>query len=398
MPLPRPRSPVRSALPSRRRAGAPADGMMRIVGRAVLRDAPDFVDGRDRQLEPRAPTADRRPRRSSDGGAARSSCLASSSASRSGDIRPIAVNAFAASPTHRPPARADRPEEPTATRASNTVRQASPIMAASATCMRQTLDAGADAYRRRRPSAIIRSATPQPPPCGSFAIEGACGPGCPPRRGARGVTARQNAARLSHPSRRARDLRAADGLADAAAAPAREYARPCRLQVERCTIGAVRSRALGVDRFRRACYHHRARDDATAPAKAPLLVAACALVDADGRVLLAQRPEGKPMAGLWEFPGGKVEPGETPGGDADPRARGGTGHRRQGGLPRAAHLREPHLSGFPSADAALCLPALGRNGDRAGRPELAWVRPNRLREYPMPPADVPLVAHLTTLL
>ena len=59
-----------------------------------------------------------------------------------------------------------------------------------------------------------------------------------------------------------------------------------------------------------------------------LLVAACALIDADGRVLLARRPEGKKMAGLWEFPGGKLEPGRDSGGGADPRAEGGTRHRR----------------------------------------------------------------------
>ena len=75
-----------------------------------------------------------------------------------------------------------------------------------------------------------------------------------------------------------------------------------------------------------------------------VLVAACALIDADGRVLIAQRPAGKPMAGLWEFPGGKVEPGERPEDDADPRAEGGAGNRRQGGVSRAADLREPRLS------------------------------------------------------
>ena len=79
-----------------------------------------------------------------------------------------------------------------------------------------------------------------------------------------------------------------------------------------------------------------------------VLVAACALVDADGRVLLAQRPAGKPMAGLWEFPGGKVEAGERPEETLIRELEGGTWNRRQGGVPRAADLREPRLSGFPS--------------------------------------------------
>ena len=62
-----------------------------------------------------------------------------------------------------------------------------------------------------------------------------------------------------------------------------------------------------------------------------MLVAACALIDADGRVLIAQRPPGKPMAGLWEFPGGKVESGEQPEETSDPGVEGGTGNRRQAG-------------------------------------------------------------------
>src|ERR1700738_1230062 len=102
------------------------------------------------------------------------------------------------------------------------------------------------------------------------------------------------------------------------------------------------------------------------------LVVACALVDADKRVLIAQRPEGRTLAGMWEFPGGKVGPGGRQGGprraagaDADPRAARGNRHHRERSLPRAAHLRQPRLRGFPSVDAALHLPALGRRGDRA---------------------------------
>ena len=95
------------------------------------------------------------------------------------------------------------------------------------------------------------------------------------------------------------------------------------------------------------------------------LVAAVALIDADSRVLIAQRPEGKQLAGLWEFPGRQGRARRAAGGDPDPRAPRGARHRRAGGLPRAAHLREPRLRELPPPDAALCLPALG--GLRAGR-------------------------------
>lgn len=129
-----------------------------------------------------------------------------------------------------------------------------------------------------------------------------------------------------------------------------------------------------------------------------ILVAACALVDADGRVLLAQRPPGKPMAGLWEFPGGKVENGERP---EDTLIRE---LREELGIV----VREPCLAPLTFASHAypdfhLLMPlyvcrrwegtAVAQEGQK-----LAWVRPNRLREYPMPPADEPLVSHLTTLL
>ena len=79
------------------------------------------------------------------------------------------------------------------------------------------------------------------------------------------------------------------------------------------------------------------------PAKPVLLVAACALVDADGRVLIAQRPEGKSLAGLWEFPGGKVEPGETPEETLIRELERRTRHRDQDRLPGAADLRQPRL-------------------------------------------------------
>ena len=136
----------------------------------------------------------------------------------------------------------------------------------------------------------------------------------------------------------------------------------------------------------------------TAPERRLLLVAAVALIDADGRVLLAQRPEGRSMAGLWEFPGGKVEPGETPEAalvrELDEELGIGTWTSCLAPLTFASHAYEDfHLlmplfacrrwQGVPTA----------REGQR-----LAWVRPARLRDYPMPPADIPLVAALRDLI
>ena len=129
-----------------------------------------------------------------------------------------------------------------------------------------------------------------------------------------------------------------------------------------------------------------------------VLVAACAMLDTDGRVLIAQRPAGRPMAGLWEFPGGKVEDGERP---EDTLIRE---LKEELGI----IVDEPCLAPLAFASHAypdfhLLMPlyvcrrwegvVMAREGQR-----LAWVRPNRLRDYPMPPADEPLVAHLTTLL
>jgi len=143
----------------------------------------------------------------------------------------------------------------------------------------------------------------------------------------------------------------------------------------------------------------RAGETALEPAEKPLLlVAACALIDADGRVLLARRPEGKKMAGLWEFPGGKMDPGETP---------------------EAAIIRELHeelgidvaascLAPFAFASHAyerfhllmplfLCRRWKNIPTAREGQ-ALAWVRPERLHEYKMPPADLPLVPLLRDFL
>lgn len=133
-------------------------------------------------------------------------------------------------------------------------------------------------------------------------------------------------------------------------------------------------------------------------AKNLLLVVAVALVDADGRVLLAQRPPAKSMAGLWEFPGGKVHAGETP---------------------EAALIRELHEElGIDVKESCLAPLTFASHGYETFHllmplyvcrrwegemracegQQLAWVRPTRLADYPMPPADKPLIAMLCDLL
>ena len=129
-----------------------------------------------------------------------------------------------------------------------------------------------------------------------------------------------------------------------------------------------------------------------------VLVAACALIDVDGRVLLAQRPAGKPMAGLWEFPGGKVEGGERP---EDTLIR--ELDEELGITVREACLAPLAFASHGYPEFHLLMPLYvcrrweGTVVAREGQ-ALKWVRPNRLKDYPMPPADVPLVAHLTALL
>jgi 8-oxo-dGTP diphosphatase len=129
-----------------------------------------------------------------------------------------------------------------------------------------------------------------------------------------------------------------------------------------------------------------------------VLVAACALIDVDGRVLLAQRPAGKPMAGLWEFPGGKVESGERPEDSLIRELK-----EELGIVVREACLAPLTFASHAYPEFHLLMPLFvcrrwdGLVTPREGQ-RLAWVRPNRLREYPMPPADEPLIAHLTALL
>jgi len=128
------------------------------------------------------------------------------------------------------------------------------------------------------------------------------------------------------------------------------------------------------------------------------LVVACALIDADKRVLLAQRPEDKPMAGLWEFPGGKVEPGERPEQTLIRELREELG----------ITVSEPCLAPLTFASHAyqtfhllmplyICRRWEGMVIAREGQ-ALAWVRANKLRDYPMPAADIPLIPHLMDLL
>ncbi len=129
-----------------------------------------------------------------------------------------------------------------------------------------------------------------------------------------------------------------------------------------------------------------------------LLVAACALVDADRRVLIAQRPAGRSMAGLWELPGGKVEDGERPEEtlirELEEELGIGVSEPCLAPLAFASHTYpEFHLL----MPLYVCRRWEGIVTAKEGQ-RFAWVRPNRLREYPMPPADVPLIPHLVSLL
>jgi 8-oxo-dGTP diphosphatase len=129
-----------------------------------------------------------------------------------------------------------------------------------------------------------------------------------------------------------------------------------------------------------------------------VLVAACALVDADGRVLIAQRPEGKPMAGLWEFPGGKVELSERPEEclirELKEELDIAVSEACLAPLTFASHTYPDFHLLMP---LYVCRRWEGMVRAMEGQ-QLTWVRPNRLRDYEMPPADLPLISHLTALL
>lgn len=129
-----------------------------------------------------------------------------------------------------------------------------------------------------------------------------------------------------------------------------------------------------------------------------LIVAACALIDADGRVLIAKRPANKDMAGLWEFPGGKVDPGERP----------EMTLIRELKEELSIDVQEACLAPLTFASHTyprfqllmplwVCRRWEGTAKAMEGQ-ELAWVRPSRLRDYPMPPADEPLIPHLVELI
>lgn len=129
-----------------------------------------------------------------------------------------------------------------------------------------------------------------------------------------------------------------------------------------------------------------------------VLVAACALIDPDGRVLIAQRPADKAMAGLWEFPGGKIEAGERP----------EVGLIRELSEELGIAVQEPCLAPFTFAshsydDFHLLMPLyLCRRweGTPVAREHqaLKWVKPRELHQFPMPPADLPLIPMLRDLL
>jgi len=147
----------------------------------------------------------------------------------------------------------------------------------------------------------------------------------------------------------------------------------------------------------RGCWDAAGGNDADGPLPL-LLVAAAALVDVDGRVLIARRPEGRHLAGLWEFPGGKVADGEPPEEAVIRELAEELGIDTRASclapLSFASHRYEAFHLLMP---LYVCRVWQGTVTAREGQ-ELAWVRPNRLAGYPMPPADAPLVAMVRDLL
>ena len=132
--------------------------------------------------------------------------------------------------------------------------------------------------------------------------------------------------------------------------------------------------------------------------KTILLVAACALVDVDGRVLICKRPKGKAMAGLWEFPGGKLEHGESPEACLIRELE-----EELGVIVNDACLAPFVFASHDYESFHLVMPLyLCRRWDGVVTPReheaIAWVKPARLGDYPMPPADAPLIAWLRDLL
>jgi 8-oxo-dGTP diphosphatase len=138
--------------------------------------------------------------------------------------------------------------------------------------------------------------------------------------------------------------------------------------------------------------------EAGAEGRRLLLVAACALIDGDGRVLVAQRPEGKPLAGLWEFPGGKLLPGETPERCLIRELKEELGVDTEASclapLTFASHGYESFHLLMP---LYVCRVWRGEPVPHEGQ-SLRWLRPRALRDLPMPPADLPLIPVLEELL
>ena len=129
-----------------------------------------------------------------------------------------------------------------------------------------------------------------------------------------------------------------------------------------------------------------------------LVVAACALINPDQRLLIAQRPEGKALAGLWEFPGGKIEAGELPEETIARELR-----EELAVTVATSDLTPLTFASHAYAEFNLLMPLYvcrrweGTVAPHAGQ-ELTWVRASRLRDYDMPPADIPLISHLQALL